>query len=49
MVAKWMGYIYLPIALLALGIFLLVEWNTHNIDSYNESQYPVATSTTPSH
>ncbi len=45
MVAKWVGYIYLPIALLAVGIFLLIEWNAHKIDSHNESQYPLVSST----
>lgn len=26
-----MGYVYLPIILLIIGIFVLVEWNYHNI------------------
>lgn len=30
-IAKWMGYVYLPIILLIIGIFILIEWNYHKI------------------
>ena len=34
-VVKWMGYAYLPIALLVIGIFILIEWNAHKLDTLN--------------
>jgi len=31
-VAKWIGYVYLPIVLLIAGIFLLVQWQSKKVD-----------------
>ncbi len=47
-VVKWMGYVYLPMALLIIGIFVLIQWNEHKINSYKqELGSPSATSTRP--
>ena len=32
-VVKWMGYVYIPIALLVVFIFAVIEWNAHNIET----------------
>jgi hypothetical protein len=31
-IMKWMGYVYLPIALLIIFIFVMVEWNMTHIE-----------------
>ena len=32
-VVKWMGYVYIPIALLVIFIFAVIEWNAHMIET----------------
>ena len=47
-VVKWTGYVYLPIALLIIGIFILIQWNSHKLESLQrELGSPSATSTRP--
>ena len=30
-IAKWIGWVYLPIIILAVVVFLLVEWNAYKV------------------
>lgn len=30
-IAKWIGWVYLPIVILAALVFLLVEWNAYRL------------------
>jgi hypothetical protein len=30
-IAKWIGWVYLPIVILAVLVFLLVEWNAYRL------------------
>lgn len=36
-IIRWAGYVYLPIILLIIGIFILVEWNYYNISSLQQA------------
>ena len=33
-IGKWIGYAYLPIAILVIAVFLLYEWNMRKLASY---------------
>lgn len=35
-IIRWAGYVYLPIILLIIGIFILIEWNYSNISSLQQ-------------
>lgn len=43
-IIRWAGYVYIPIILLIIGIFILVEWNYDNISSLQQ-EGEVATGT----
>ena len=36
-VVKWMGYVYLPILLLIVLVFVLVEWNAYKLAHYQNA------------
>ena len=35
--ARLAGYVYVPIGLLVVAIFLLIEWNAYKISAYQKS------------
>jgi hypothetical protein len=48
-ILKWMAYIYLPIMLLAIMIFVLIQMNSKRIAEYNDAQHGEVATTTVVH
>lgn len=41
-IVRWMTYVYAPIVLLIIGVFLLVEYRAHELTKLNTEVLPVA-------
>lgn len=37
-IAKWIGWVYLPIIILIIIVFALVEWNSIKLDALKKTQ-----------